>query len=252
MSENDKLECDRELKPEWSRFRDLVHAGGGQWLTQIYHYLGAGLAFFASRVGVSPNQLTLLSMVIVISSMVLMLMGGMGNVLVAACVVVLMVLSYALDCADGQLARATKQCSKLGAWLDHLVDSCKIFVVHLSVGWMLISTEHIHGLSPGWCFLAMAVNIAGSALYFFAWNFKVLIAGEGLIVRLADESRQNRIRLLQFSHQFTDYGWFPLLFILLIDPEKFALAYLIYGFVTFLIFMGYIAISSRYMAKLSN
>lgn len=239
-------------RPSWREFHALVHAGGGQWMTQMYHHAGAFFAFLASRLGMTPNMLTVLSGVLVIVAVELMLSVGIGHWASAIGVFSLMVISYALDCADGQLARATGQCSKFGAWLDHVVDAGKIFVIHGSIGWMLLGSMREHGYSQLWCFLGMMINMAGSALYFFAWNYKVMIAGQGLIARLTDESEQSRMRMLQFSQQFTDYGWFPLLFILLFDPQKFALAYFLYGAGTFVIFMAYIAISARYMAKLEK
>ncbi|MEO1858131.1 MAG: CDP-alcohol phosphatidyltransferase family protein [Rubritalea sp.] len=240
------------MRPEWSEFSDAVHDGGGQWMTEVYHYAGAFFAFLASRCKVTPNQLTLASGLLVILAMVLMLELGLGSWIAAIGVLVLMVVSYALDCADGQLARATGQCSKYGTWLDHVVDAGKIFVVHGSIGWMLLNASIAHGFPASWCFLGMFLNMAGSALYFFAWNYKVMIAGQGLIVRLANERSQSRVRMFQFSQQITDYGWFPLLFILLIDPQKFALAYFLYGAGTFVIFMAYIVVSACYMTKLTD
>lgn len=241
------MEIKSTMKPSWADFYSLMHAGGGQWMTQVYHYAGAVMAFMASRVGLTPNQLTLTSGLLVLVAMVALLVLGFGSLVGALSVFFLMVVSYALDCADGQLARATGQCSKYGAWLDHVVDAGKIFVVHGSVGWLLISEIAAH-----WCFLAMLINMGGSVLYFFAWNYKVMIAGRGLIARLADERAQSCTRVFQFAQQFTDYGWFPFLFILLFDPQKFALVYFFYGAGTFVIFMAYIVVSAKYMAKLKD
>lgn len=239
-------------KPTWAYFKEMVHAGGGHWMTQVYHYLGAFFAFLASRVGLTPNHLTLLSGVLVSVAMAVMLYGTGKSVIWSLLVVFLSVISYALDCADGQLARATKQCSKYGAWLDHVLDAGKIFLVNFCVGWMLITKPHLFEMSQSLGFMAMAVNITGAALYFFAWNYKVMIAGEGLISRLSDEASSNRVRLMKFYHQFTDYGWFPLIFFLLAFPVKFAQVYLLYGCGTFLLFMGYLLVSARYMKKLKS
>jgi len=237
-------------KPTWAYFKEMVHAGGGQWMTEVYHYIGAFLAFLASRVGMTPNHLTLLSGVLVSVSMVVMLYGTGKGIFWSLLVVFLSVISYALDCADGQLARATKQCSKYGAWLDHVLDAGKIFIVNFCVGWMLITKPQLFEMSFSLGFLAMVVNITGAALYFFAWNYKVMIAGEGLIARLSDETASNRVRLMKFYHQFTDYGWFPLIFFFLAFPAKFAQLYLVYGCGTFLLFMGYLLVSASYMKKL--
>src|SRR5690606_28405409 len=45
----------------------------------------------------------------------------------------LLLLAYALDAADGQLARLTGGGSKAGEWLDHVVDATKIGVMHTAV-----------------------------------------------------------------------------------------------------------------------
>ncbi|SHI73006.1 CDP-alcohol phosphatidyltransferase [Rubritalea squalenifaciens DSM 18772] len=239
-------------KPEWSRFAELVHAGGGQWLTRGYHHLGAMGAFVASRLGLSPNVVTLVSALCVLVAVCILGYTGLGTLWASVVVFVLMAVGYVLDCADGQLARATQQCSKLGAWLDHLVDAGKIFLVNFCIGWVLISRPEVHGLEVSLCFVAMVLNITGSALYFFAWNFKVLIAGDGLIERMSDKKSQGKVRLLKLSHQVTDYGWFPFIFLVMVDPGKFAMVYLVYGAITFLIFMGYIVLSAGYMAKLKD
>lgn len=239
-------------KPTWAFFKEMVHAGGGQWMTQAYHYAGAFFAFLASRVGLSPNHLTILSGLLVTLSMALMLYGTGKGVLWALLVVIFSMISYSLDCADGQLARATKTCSKYGAWLDHVLDAGKIFIVNFSVGWMLLTKSHFFDMSMNVAFLAMVVNITGASLYFFAWNYKVMIAGEGLISRLSDETTNNRVRVMKFYHQFTDYGWFPLIFIFLVDPAKFALIYLVYGCGTFVLFSGYLLVSASYMKKLKS
>ena len=236
--------------PTWETFKGMAHDGGGHWMTQLYHYIGALFAFGASKVGLNPNQLTYLSGITVFLSMVIMFNKVGQGVLWAAVVTLLSVVSYALDCADGQLARATNTCSKYGAWLDHVLDSSKTFIVNFTVGWMMINNEGLFKMSMGWVFIAMAVNITGSALYFFAWNYKVMIAGEGLISRLSNEATSNRVRIMKFYHQFTDYGWFPLIFIFLAYPVKFAVVYLVYGCGTFLVFICYILISARYMKKL--
>ena len=42
---------------------------------------------------------------------------------------VLLQLAFTFDCVDGQLARYTRQFSKLGAWLDSIFDRTKEYVV---------------------------------------------------------------------------------------------------------------------------
>ena len=54
---------------------------------------------------------------------------------------------YALDSADGQVARLTGGGSLLGEWLDHMIDSTKIAALHLAV--LLHACRHTD-LPAGW------------------------------------------------------------------------------------------------------
>jgi phosphatidylglycerophosphate synthase len=47
-------------------------------------------------------------------------------------ITVVLVLGYALDAADGQLARLRGGGSSLGEWLDHMIDSAKVVGPHLA------------------------------------------------------------------------------------------------------------------------
>ena len=235
-----------------NHYKSFAHSAESLWLTTRYQSLSIFVAYWAGKNKVTPNVLTAVSGLLVVLAMVVLLVFGFGSWLVAGSVFFLLAIGYLLDCSDGQLARASGQCSKYGAWLDHVSDAGKIFVVHGCVGWLLLESLDAHGYSLRWCFLAVLLNMAGTSLYFFAWNYKVMIAGDGLISRLADRRAQQRINLFRSVQQSTDYGWFLFLFILLFDPQKFALAYFLYGAGTFVIFMGYIVVSARYMAKLKD
>lgn len=105
-----------------SDFATLRYSAGGHPLTKNgSQRLGAMLAWLGLRAGASPSAVTLL---------------GLGTFLVAAigyawlpatstamlACLALMQLAYGLDCADGQLARATGSTSMWGAWFDVACD----------------------------------------------------------------------------------------------------------------------------------
>ena len=123
---------------------------------------GRVLAALAFRAGLTPNQVTALSA----------LATAVGVVLLAAApptwwagvaVCVLLVLGYALDSADGQLARLRGGGSMTGEWLDHTVDSVKVVVVHLAV----LLTWYLHlDLAPGWLAVPLAFAVASSVHFF--------------------------------------------------------------------------------------
>jgi phosphatidylglycerophosphate synthase len=59
------------------------------------------------------------------------------SVAAAVLIPVLLLVGYAFDSADGQLARLRGGGSPAGEWLDHVVDSIKVSALHLAVliGW---------------------------------------------------------------------------------------------------------------------
>lgn len=94
--------------------------------------LGRRFAALACVLGLSPSQVTVISALVSATGVVLLAVVdntwalGIG-------VAVALALGYALDAADGQLARLTKAGSVAGEWLDHSVDAVKISGLHLAV-----------------------------------------------------------------------------------------------------------------------
>jgi phosphatidylglycerophosphate synthase len=76
---------------------------------------------------ITPNQVTLASLVVflVAAGLMVLLPGHQG--LIAAVIVI--ELSYVLDCVDGQLARIRGTSSPIGAHFDFLMDELKAFVL---------------------------------------------------------------------------------------------------------------------------
>lgn len=91
--------------------------------------LGRWIAAAAHLMGRSPNQVTAASAIMTLTALVLVALIAPSwwlGVLVA----VLLLLGYALDSADGQLARLRGGGTKSGEWLDHVVDAFKIVIFH--------------------------------------------------------------------------------------------------------------------------
>jgi phosphatidylglycerophosphate synthase len=94
--------------------------------------LGRWLAAAAYPLGLTPNQVTLISAATTLSALLLVIFVEPTwwlGVVVAG----LLLLGYALDSADGQLARLRGGGSRAGEWLDHVVDATKIGVMHSAV-----------------------------------------------------------------------------------------------------------------------
>jgi phosphatidylglycerophosphate synthase len=76
---------------------------------------------------VTPNQITLLTLVVFAAGAALLaLWPGWRALVIAAGVIEL---SYVLDCVDGQLARLKGTSSPVGAHLDFLMDELKAFLL---------------------------------------------------------------------------------------------------------------------------
>jgi phosphatidylglycerophosphate synthase len=85
------------------------------------------LARFAARRGWTPNAITTLSMAIGLLAAAAFATGSRPGLVAGA---VLLQVAFTADCVDGQLARYTRQFSKLGAWLDSVFDRGKEYVVY--------------------------------------------------------------------------------------------------------------------------
>ncbi len=94
------------------------------WLTGSLAYrLGAWLAVLASRMGLSPNAVSVLSLLTAVLAAGLAVLIGYGDLMAALVLFVLLHLAYALDCADGVLARVTGTGSSFGGILDKAIDT---------------------------------------------------------------------------------------------------------------------------------
>lgn len=113
------------------------------WNRLVARPLAAVVLAPLARTNVTPNQVTLATLGVFIASAIVMAtrLGHRGLVLA----VVLLEISYVLDCVDGQLARLKSQSSPVGAHLDFLMDELKAFMLVAAVSARLFRMGH-----PGW------------------------------------------------------------------------------------------------------
>ncbi|HWM08769.1 MAG TPA: CDP-alcohol phosphatidyltransferase family protein [Solirubrobacteraceae bacterium] len=83
------------------------------------------IARWAARRGMTPNQVTTISVLIGLVASIAFATGERWGLIAGA---ILLQLSFTTDCVDGQLARYTRQFSKLGAWLDSVFDRTKEYM----------------------------------------------------------------------------------------------------------------------------
>ena len=94
--------------------------------------LGRRLAAAAYLAGLTPNVVTAISAAFTFSAILLIALV-LPAPLTGVGIGLLLIVGYALDSADGQLARLRGGGSPAGEWLDHVVDAAKTSSLHLAV-----------------------------------------------------------------------------------------------------------------------
>ncbi|HET9657904.1 MAG TPA: CDP-alcohol phosphatidyltransferase family protein [Kineosporiaceae bacterium] len=126
----------REALHDLARAQKPPAKGSPAYSRFVNRRLGRVLAALAARLGLTPNQVTGVSAALSAAGIAVIALGRPTpptGIAVAA----LLLLGYAFDSADGQLARLRGGGSPAGEWLDHVVDSAKVSALHLAVliGW---------------------------------------------------------------------------------------------------------------------
>jgi phosphatidylglycerophosphate synthase len=125
--------------------------------------LGRVLAACAYQLRLTPDQVSYISAAFTFAAITLLAVLPVSWWL-GALVCLGLVLGYALDSADGQLARLRGGGSTLGEWLDHMIDSAKITSLHLAV--LIAAFRGFHLPSPAWLLVPIAFTVL-SAVHFF-------------------------------------------------------------------------------------
>jgi CDP-diacylglycerol---serine O-phosphatidyltransferase len=94
--------------------------------------LGRRLAAVAARAGWTPDRVTALSGVLTFTGIGLVA-AARPTPVVGVLAALLLMAGYALDSADGQLARLRGGGTLTGEWLDHMIDCAKGAAVHVAV-----------------------------------------------------------------------------------------------------------------------
>jgi phosphatidylglycerophosphate synthase len=128
--------------------------------------LGRLLAALAASAGLRPNEVTVLSGLATFAGIALVALLR-PSAAVGVGVACLLILGFALDASDGQLARLTRQSSPVGELLDHMVDCVKMVTLH---GAVLISLYRFPPTSHRWVLLIPLGMQLVAVLMFFGAN----------------------------------------------------------------------------------
>ncbi|WP_406491969.1 CDP-alcohol phosphatidyltransferase family protein [Streptomyces sp. NBC_00846] len=197
----------------------------------------AGRVFAAAayRIGLSPNQVTLISAAFTFAAIAAVALvrpswGLAGGVYAGLAV------GFALDSADGQLARLTGRGGPDGEWLDHVVDCAKMILVHTAV---LISFQRFFGLpSQGWLLLPLGFLFA-AVLAFCAGLLREQLGKAAVRSAAGGSGPVSRVRAVALLP--ADYGVFCLVFLLLGDRTAFRVGYAVLAVVHALFLVAFLA-----------
>ncbi|MER7026514.1 MULTISPECIES: DUF5941 domain-containing protein [Streptomyces] len=109
------------------RLRSAVKSRDGFFTTHCISPYSRYLARWCARRGLTPNQVTTASLLTALIAAGCAATGTRGGFVAAG---VLLLLSFVLDCTDGQLARYSLQYSTMGAWLDATFDRAKEYAYY--------------------------------------------------------------------------------------------------------------------------
>ena len=104
----------------------------GFYSTFVVRRLSKPLTRGALRLGWTPNAITLISFAVGIAAAAAFALGDRWALLLGA---VLLQASLVIDCVDGEVARATRRFSALGAWLDASTDRVKEFLAYAGLAY---------------------------------------------------------------------------------------------------------------------
>ncbi|MDD9205983.1 CDP-alcohol phosphatidyltransferase family protein [Georgenia sp. 10Sc9-8] len=164
--------------------------------------LGRVFAAAAYRLGLTPNRVTMISAAFTFAGIAaLATWSPSWTMAVATCL--LLVVGYALDSADGQVARLRGGGSAAGEWLDHIFDAMKLATFHLAIA---VSLYRFADLTSDLLLLVPLAFSAVSCVMFFAFILTdKLRAPRGPALASEDSDRPSILRSVLAAP--TDYGF---------------------------------------------
>lgn len=144
------------------RLRSAVKARDGFFTTFCISPYSRYLARWCARRGLTPNQVTTASLFTALIAAGCAATGTRGGYVAAG---LLLLFSFVLDCADGQLARYSLRYSTLGAWLDATFDRAKEYAYYAG-----LAIGAARGGDDVWA-LALAAMVLQSVRHFVDFSF---------------------------------------------------------------------------------
>jgi phosphatidylglycerophosphate synthase len=122
----------------------------GFYSTFLVRRLSKPVTRLALKLGLSPNTITLISFLIGMCAALAFAQGTRPWLIIGA---IALQISLIVDCVDGEVARATRRFSALGAWLDASTDRVKEYAAYAG----LAAGALVGGLSAWWVAVILIV-----------------------------------------------------------------------------------------------
>jgi phosphatidylglycerophosphate synthase len=226
LQTRDREVGDRQSGVRFTEALELLHAaqkpaaGAPLYSRLVNRRAGRVLGAAAMTFGLGPQCLSLVSACFSFAGIALVAFAP-PSVAVALGITGLLVVGYALDSSDGQVARATGRGSVFGEWLDHMIDAAKVASLHAAVCWSALNHA---GPDRRWAAVALAYGVVASVLFFGMILTDQLRRAAGVRKGAATSGSSDLVRALLVLP--TDYGVLCLAFLLFATPSAF---YPVYG-----------------------
>lgn len=143
--------------------RAQKNGAGVPWYMRVVNRrLGRVIAAAAAQTRATPDHVTAASFVAFLGGAAILATLTPG-VAMAIAAMLLLQLGFALDSADGQLARLRGTGSSAGEWLDHVVDSARHLLFHLAV---LIGLYRFADVPDAVLLIPLAFALASTVRFF--------------------------------------------------------------------------------------
>jgi phosphatidylglycerophosphate synthase len=156
----------------------IVHKPQDNALTRyLYRPLSAPMTKLFVRTPITPNQISILTAILIGIGLYFTARGPMTDAILGTAIVLFA--SY-VDCCDGEVARLKLLSSKLGAWLDTIIDELSTVGYMVALGW------HCHlwwgpdyvgelGFDPWLVAIAIGVITYAVTIYVVYYNIIVVV-----------------------------------------------------------------------------
>ena len=197
------------------------NAGAPLYSRVINRPVGRLLAAVAHRVGLTPDQVTLLSACCTYLGIALIALWR-PSAAAAVATSLLLMLGYALDSADGQLARLRHGGSRAGEWLDHVADVIKLSTIHAAIAISLFRFSLDDFAGPAVLLVPLAFG-AVQTIHFFSYILTYQLRYHGGTPLARGEGRPGLAKSVLSVP--TDYGLMCFVLMLRFAPVAFVWVY---------------------------